>query len=193
MEYGTVIESGEPLRGAQLDNNLLRYPGWYQTKQGCSGGSFSLFGSQPIFTPGQSPYEKLFSNETIDALTASINAQLQGIGPDGQNVMYTPNAVAGELSTVFNTTRVPTGDIYSRYIIDDPDECWNFIQRVLDRTQELMVSVTQNQYGAIRCNNQLSIWPATVLGDFNKLGLRQTPKIKIRERHPEYMQFHMRY
>ena len=42
------------------------------------------------------------------------------------------------------------------------------------------------------CNNTLDIWN-TVYGDFNKAGLRAHPKIKLREKHPQYMAFNMNY
>ena len=44
-----------------------------------------------------------------------------------------------------------------------------------------------------QCNNKLDIWNGTLYGDFNKAGLRRHPKIKLRERHPQYMAFNMNY
>jgi hypothetical protein len=42
-------------------------------------------------------------------------------------------------------------------------------------------------------NSKLSVWDATLLGDFNPHGLRQFPPIKLRQRGPDRMLFHMKY
>ena len=41
-------------------------------------------------------------------------------------------------------------------------------------------------------NEKLTIW-TTLLGDFNEHGLRQYPPIKLRNKRPDPMLFHMRY
>ena len=38
----------------------------------------------------------------------------------------------------------------------------------------------------------MDIW-SQLYGDFNKQGLRAHPKIKLREKHPQYMMFNMNY
>ena len=55
-----------------------------------------------------------------------------------------------------------------------------------------ITSQIKDQYEMTECNNSLDIWNQ-VYGDFNKAGLRAHPKIKLREKHPQYMAFNMNY
>ena len=61
-----------------------------------------------------------------------------------------------------------------------------------DQVINIITSDVKNNLGMDQCNSKLTIW-TTVLGDFNDAGLRSHPPIKLKERRPTTMLFHMRY
>jgi len=54
------------------------------------------------------------------------------------------------------------------------------------------LSNIKNQMEMEQANKKLTVW-TTLLGDFNKEGLRAHAPIKLRRRHPQYMAFNMNY
>jgi len=56
----------------------------------------------------------------------------------------------------------------------------------------IIISQIKNQTEMEEQNKKLTVW-STLLGDFNKEGLRSHPPIKIRRNHPQYMAFNMNY
>ena len=60
-------------------------------------------------------------------------------------------------------------------------------------TFSLLIDGIQTDIGMTEANSKLSVWDATLLGDFNPHGLRQFPPIKLRKRGPDRMLFHMKY
>ena len=81
--------------------------------------------------------------------------------------------------------------IYTEATFDFVEKRDSF-KRIVDIVIQSITSQIKNQYEMTMCNNSLDIWNQ-VYGDFNKAGLRAHPKIKLREKHPQYMAFNMNY
>jgi len=85
-----------------------------------------------------------------------------------------------------------TGDIYGKYLVVDETQR-NDYGYIVDKTISLLASGISTDIEMQEVNSKLNIWNATVLGDFNENGLRQFPPLKLRNRGPDRMLFHMKY
>lgn len=134
----------------------------------------------------------LFDKSTIKTISSKITELLQGVEKNGKQIIVTDNVITNVLSSLLAKDRLGNiGDIHSRYTIarQEPD-CG--VASIIDRTIETIVSYIKNEYGMIEYNESLSIWNS-ILGGQNKLGLMPHSKIKLRERQPQRMAFHMNY
>ena len=134
----------------------------------------------------------LFSEANLLALREQIANALAGVDPQGRTIHVSLENIAGMLSNVYrNSTRARIGDIHSRYIVPQ-DQARCDLREINNITVNIIVRTIRDQYDTIENNKKLSVW-TTVLGDFNKEGLRSHAPIKIRRRHPQYMAFNMNY
>jgi len=85
-----------------------------------------------------------------------------------------------------------TGDIYGKFTVVDQSQQDDY-GYIVDKTISMLIDGIQTDIGMQEANSKLSIWNATVLGDFNENGLRQYAPLKMRERGPDRMLFHMKY
>ena len=123
---------------------------------------------------GGNEYSKTyFSEATIRTISTKITDFLEGVDPQGRSIVVPDKTIR---------LIVSSGSIYRD----------NYIQNMIDQTIEVITSYVKNTIGIEENNKKLTIW-TTVYGDFNRHGLQQTPKIKIRNKHPDHFQFHMRY
>ena len=84
-----------------------------------------------------------------------------------------------------------TGDIYGKFLVVDETQRDDY-GYIVDKTISMLIDGIRNDIEMTEANSKLSIWN-TVLGDFNENGLRQFPPIKLRNRGPDRMLFHMKY
>lgn len=150
------------------DSNDMRYVGW-------RGGNECV--------------KTLYSPETIRNISNRITALLEGVDPEGRHIRVPDATIQSVLSDTYQNYVPPTGDIYSRFIIssnDSPDgPYYSYFQHILNQTITLIVATVKTELGIEACNQNLTIWN-TLYGAFNKEGLQQTPKIKVRERNTNY-------
>jgi len=135
--------------------------------------------------------QKFFSKSHIQNISRKITQLLQGVDPKGRPIIVPFCNICSVMSDVFYNYKPPTGDIYSRYTIPSMNQ-QNLVQSMTDQVIEIITSQIRSEMGIIECNSKLTKW-TTVLGDFNEHGLTQTPPIKLREKRPNPMEFHMRY
>ena len=135
--------------------------------------------------------QKLFSKQSIDRISSKITELLQGVDKNNRPIVIPHKTIASVLSAVYENFRPETGDIYGRYNIPKAGG-GNYTSRMIDETINIITTDVKVNLGMEKCNENLSIW-TTVLGDFNKHGLRQHPPIKLRERRPQPMAFQMNY
>ena len=165
MEYATKEE------GYICDDNYVKYVG-YKQDNACINEYFNL--------------------KTVRTISNKVTELLQGVDPDNRPIIVPDKTICDMMSSIYNTYRPPTGDIYSRYIIPSGTNSDDYVQNMIDQTIEVITSDVRNNLGMDEINQNLTIW-TTVYGDFNRHGLRQVPPIKIRNKHPAHFQFHMNY
>ena len=191
MEYGTDLyqefkvsnpnnEIGKKCDYNQLfDNNYYRYVGYKTTEY-----------------PGN-PVQKLFSQLVLNQTKKKITNLLKGVNSEGRDIIVPIETIGNVFSQFLNNepTNRELGDIYSRFTIENPEEK-GFVESIVERSIEVIVSTIKNEYEMIENNKKLSIW-TTVLGDFNKHGLNSYSQSQItgaiRKKRPQTMAFNMNY
>jgi hypothetical protein len=128
----------------------------------------------------------------LDSISKAITKLLEGVDPQNRPIIVSNENIASVMSNVYRFgTRTNIGDIYSRFIIPQ-EQARNDMRTIVNQTINIIVSNIKNQTGMEEANKKLTVW-TTLLGDFNKEGLRAHAPIKLRRKHPQYMAFNMNY
>ena len=134
-------------------------------------------------------YNDLFKQETINYISKTVTKYLRKMTK--QAIVVCDEQIRQMITSVWNTEAGgDTANIYTKDTFDLNKQA--SYTRIIQIVIESITSQIKNQYEMEQCNNDLDIW-VQLYGDFNKAGLRQHPKIKLRERHPQYMMFNMNY
>ena len=134
---------------------------------------------------------RLFSKETINIIQKKTTEYLIGVDDQGREIIPSERIIESALYGVFENFRPVTGDIYGKYTVDNDNRRDDY-SYIVDQTISLLVRGIRNDLEMQQNNSKLTIW-TTVLGDFNEHGLRQYAPIKVRNKRPDPMLFHMRY
>ena len=129
-----------------------------------------------VSAKGQGGYEVLFSQQNVDFLFKTIHSLLQ---ERGYNMVITPQVLSGVMSQVARTNDPVIGDIFTRYAIPparDRDDLGQLNTRIVNTIVNTIVDEMENT----KHNESLSAW-STVLGDFNREGLRSHDILKTKE------------
>ena len=137
-------------------------------------------------------YQQLWDESRLRMIQQKLTQLLDGVSPDGRPIIVPIDTIGNVMYQCYKTNRPKVGDIYSRYIISGIEDTRNDIRDITDRAINIIMSQIRNEYDIIESNRKLTVWN-TVLGDFNKEGLRSHAPIKIRKGGPQRFQFHMRY
>jgi len=141
---------------------------------------------------GSDKIKYLFSQTNIDYLSRTISEALQGVDPQNRKIIIPDDKICNILNSVYrNGTRPNVGDIHSRYIIPSI-QTRNDVRDMNNQTIGIIVSYIKDEIEMTENNKSLTVWNS-LYGDFNQVGLRAHPQIKIRKRHPQYMAFNMNY
>lgn len=141
---------------------------------------------------GDTKVQFLFSQKNIDYISSTITEALEGLDPENRSIIVPDNRICEVLNAIYRDgTRPNIGDIQTRYAIPSISTR-NDIKEINNQTIAVIVSYIKNEIGMTENNKTLSIWN-TVLGNFNKNGLRAHPPIKIRHRRTQPMMFNMNY
>lgn len=135
--------------------------------------------------------KKMYSKENLDRISFKITELLQGVDKNNRPIVVPHKTICSVMSAVYENFRPETGDIYGRYNVSKAG-VYNYTNRIIDEVINIITTDVKVNLRMDESNSKLSIW-TTVLGDFNKHGLRQHPKIKIREKRPQPMMFNMTY
>ena len=184
MEYGTYLDDDvqtitSNCQDQIYNGNYFRYVGWEKSQ--CPN-------------PG---LEWLFSNENLNIVSKKITQLLQGVHPEGRDIIVPHDKIAHVFSQFLNNepTNRELGDIYTRYNIINPQQNCP-IESIIERSISVIVDDISNQFGMIENNKKLTIW-TTILGDFNKHGLNSYSQSQItgaiRRKRPQTMAFNMNY
>ena len=135
--------------------------------------------------------QKLFTKTTVQLIQQKVAEYLTGVDANGRKIIPTERVVIASLYGCFKNYHPRTGDIYGKYTVVDQTQRDDYAYLV-DQTISLLVQGIRDDLDMAEQNQKLTIW-TTVLGDFNEHGLRQYPPIKLNNKRPDPMLFHMRY
>lgn len=127
--------------------------------------------------------EIFFSIKNRNKLSSKITELLK-------NIIVPDKTISSVMSAVYDNFKPETGDIYSRYNIEQRvQDC---LVKMNDQVINIITTDVKNNLDMDNYNSKLTIW-TTVLGDFNIAGLRSHPPIKLREKRPNTFLFNMNY
>jgi hypothetical protein len=195
-----------------MDSNYIRHFGWGQTRAPstkCNDIPFAKY-SQQINSQGLwvgnadqfsttlsdinrplTCYDLFMSKNTVRLISEKVSQLLQGVDPHGRKIVIPDDIIGNVMDQVYISYQPNVGSIYSRYQVPSGTSD-NMAQNMINQTIEIIYNDVKNEADMIKHNQSLNVWDS-VLGDFNKNGLRQYSKIYVREKRPDPMQFHMRY
>ena len=126
--------------------------------------------------------QTLFSIPTMKYIQREIYKRSKVYFPQG--VLVPCENISSVLDSVYSNFSPPTGCIYSRYIIPTNDVAVNsYATDIIDQTIRIILDDVVNTLGIEQNNMSLDVWDS-VLGDFNRAGLRSHSEIKIRDNKP---------
>lgn len=166
--------NGASWNGTSQNINFMANVGWADTSEGVPG------------------IDTLFSDQNVASLSDAITRALDGVDPRGRRIVVPRDNIVEVLSSVYRFgTRQNIGDIYTRYIVPQAEARCD-LRSINNQTINIIVSGLRDSIQMEENNKKLTVW-TTLLGDFNREGLRSHAPIKIKRRHPQYMAFNMNY
>lgn len=158
--------------GIICDNNSLRYVGWeHSSDQNICG---------------------YFTTSTVNLISKKVTELTMGVDPKNRPIVVPAKTICGVMSDIYDSYRPSTGDIYTRYNVPSGQGPSSHVQNMIDQVIEVITNDIRVNMEMEENNRKLTVW-TTVYGDFNQHGLMQHPKIKVRNKRPNPMEFHMRY
>jgi hypothetical protein len=138
--------------------------------------------------------KKYYSEENVRKMSKKITELLMGVDPQNRPIIVPDSTITSIMSEVYQAYRPMTGDIYSRYIIPNGTNSESYVEDMINRSIEIIVSDVRNNLGMEEYNKTLTAW-TTVYGDFNEHGLQSHPQIKVlgTRKRPSPLQFNMNY
>jgi hypothetical protein len=114
------------------------------------------------------------NNIRIHGLSKRITHNLRNLDELNRPIVYPDNRIIDVLTKLeYNNEKVSPEEIDSMVV-------------------KLVCDTIRNEVETIRYNNSLDKFD-TIFGDFNKHGLSRTSQIKVRNKRPTPMMFHLRY
>jgi myosin-crossreactive antigen len=129
------------------------------------------------YTENNECIQKLYDPSTIRTISCKITDYLEGVDKCGRPIVVPDKTICNVIDDIYQNFTPAFGDIYTRYSIPKLQPT-NYVQDIIDQTIEVIVSDVKANLGMEQCNASLNVWDATLLGDFNKHGLRQYAPIK---------------
>lgn len=163
-EYGIQLADCEDERCPnELDYNYMRHAGWKENNV-C--------------------IREYFSPTMVKAISSKITELLQGVDKQNRPIIVPDKTIQNVMNDIYVSYRPETKDIYGRYNVPTYGS-ENHVRDMMNQVISVITNDVRANLGMQECNEGLSIW-TTVLGDFNEHGLRQHPKIKVRERNTNH-------
>jgi hypothetical protein len=129
----------------------------------------NIFETQRITVPQdhQLPFHQFWNKKNIEYISNQITLRLINVHPEKKNILVPYDTIISVMDSFWHNSK------------HDPD-----VSTMM--TISYIVNNIKNEFEVIAQNNKLSIW-VTNFGE--DTGLRQTPKIKLRERGPNRFEF----
>lgn len=168
MEYAYAIENKD---GKVMNENFYRYIGWQESEQG---------------------FDKVFfSMKNVRVISDRLKDLLKCLRKDKRPIVVSDRVISHIMSEVFSKNRPQLGDMYTMLNIPaaEPRDDLNTMN---DMVVEIIFNQIKTEYEMEENNRGLTVW-TTVLGDFNKHGLRQYTDMKLNEKNINKVRFNMNY
>ena len=176
MEYGKLLET---LKNTVIDTNL-EYSTLIDPSQYIGWSTITEWNGLP---------RQVFTKYTLKVIQEKVYEYL--LKAMKKKIIPSERIVIIALYGVYENHIPRTGDIYGKYLVVDQTQRDDY-GYIVDKTISLLIDGIKNDIEMTDANSKLSIWNS-VLGDFNENGLRQFPPIKLRNKGPDRMLFHMKY
>jgi hypothetical protein len=193
MENGQLIESfGMPCYNTNLkdESDLDEYQPLDLLNQDAFCDS-SLGKRHVGYKENNACIRKYFQPNTVRLISRKITELTMGVNPQNRPIIVPDKMICDLMDTIYINFRPETGGLYARYNIQTGHQR-SLVQQMIDQVIEVAVTDIRNNIGIEECNKNLTKW-TTVLGDFNNAGLRQHAPIRVSNRRPNRMEFHMNY
>ena len=119
----------------------------------------------------QNVYYRFFGRQNVDFISNQITMRLHGVHPDGKNIIVPDEKIISVMDSVYKNT-------------------YRDVDKMTVMTIGYIVDYISSEFEIEKQNRNLSIWVTNFLPEYN---MRQTPKIKLREKRPTSMIFNMNY
>ena len=116
-------------------------------------------------------YYLFFSKQNILNISYEVTKRLNGIHPDGKNIIVSDENILSVMDSIYNST-------------------YKDVQKMTMMTIAYIVDAITTEFNTIEQNNKLNIWISQYTDDW---GIKQVPKLKMREKRPTPMIFNMNY
>jgi hypothetical protein len=176
MEYGKLLET---VKNTVIDTNL-EYSSLIDPSQYIGWSTITEWNGLP---------RQVFTKNTLKVIQEKVYEYL--LKAMKKKIIPSERIVIIALYGVYENHIPRTGDIYGKYLVVDQTQRDDY-GYIVDKTISLLIDGIKNDIEMTEANSKLSIWNS-VLGDFNENGLRQFPPIKLRNKGPDRMLFHMKY
>ena len=157
--------------GRMADLNYQRYVGW----------EFSQ----------TSIYKAFFCEETVKLISDTVTELLKCSRTDGRKTIVTDKVITGVMFNVYDTYLPQIGNIYTVYIIPQ-EQMRDDLMTLVRATVQIITSQIKDEIDTLESNRKLNIWDS-ILGDFNRHGLRQFSTIKTVKDNINKVRFTMNY
>ena len=170
MEYASLIQDNtdDP---KMYNDNYIRYVGWSVSEQDFD--------------------KEFFSRATIEYISDKLYDLLKCLRKDKRPIKVSERVITSVMDDMYGTYRPQLGNMYTMLTIP-PAEPRDDMQTLRDMVVEVVFNTIKTEYEIEENNRGLTVW-TTVLGDFNKHGLRQYSTIKINEKNINKVRFNMNY
>ena len=116
-------------------------------------------------------YHLFFSSENVAKISREVTKRLAGVHPEGKNIIVPHETILSVMDSIYENN-------------------YRDVDKLTMMTISYIVEYITNEYEIERQNNNLNIW---ITNYPIESGIRQHPPIKLREKRPTPMVFHMRY
>lgn len=135
---------------------------------------------------------QLFTKQTLNLIRNKVALYTKGVDPKGRTIIPSDRVISEALYSIFRIYQPnEVGDIYSKFTVVNPANR-NDYATIVDQTINLLTRGIQADIEMSEQNWKLNIFD-TILGDFNKQGLRSHPILYMKERRGDPFLFNMNY
>lgn len=137
-------------------------------------------------------YRFMMDDQRLHILQQKITEILEGVEPDGRPIVVPLDTIRSVVYQCYQAYIPDIGNIYTTFIQTDETLKRNDVSDIYDQAVNIITSYIKTYYMHEENARKLTIWNS-VLGDYNKAGVRAYQPIKVNNRRPSTLQINMRY